>query len=143
MLFLLDKSAHELARRDPDARRAFETLAVSGLLATCAMVELEVLFSARNPADHRRLKRYLREQCVWLETSNDTLSAAVDLQETILTAGMHRRPIPDLIIASVAQHHDAVLVHYDRDFDDIATVATSLHTRWITPPPPPSNPVIQ
>jgi predicted nucleic acid-binding protein len=143
MLFLLDKSAHELARRDPDARQAFETLAVSGLLATCAIVELEVLFSARNPADHRRLKRYLREQCVWLETSDDTLSAAVDLQETMLTAGMHRKPIPDLIIASVAQHHDAVLVHHDRDFDDIATVATGLHTRWITLPPPPSNPLTQ
>jgi len=72
------------------------------------MVELEVLLFARNPADHRRLKRYLREQCVWLETSDDTLSAAVDLQETMLTAGMHRKPIPDLIIASVAQHHEAV-----------------------------------
>ena len=44
----------------------------------------------------------------------------------MLTAGMHRKPIPDLIIASVAQHHDAVLVHHDRDFDDIAAVATGL-----------------
>lgn len=140
MLFLLDKSAHELARRDPDARRAFETLAVTGLLATCAMVELEVLFSARNPVDHRRLKIYLREQCVWLETGDDILSAAVEFQETMLTAGMHRKPIPDLIIASVAKHHDAVVVHHDRDFDDIAAVVTDLRTRWITPPPSPSNP---
>ncbi|GAA0731218.1 PIN domain-containing protein [Dactylosporangium roseum] len=134
MLFLLDKSAHELARRDPDARRTFETMAVTGVLATCAIVELEILYSARNPTDHRRLKTYLRDQCVWLETSDDTLIAAADLQEAMLAAGMHRKPLPDLIIASVARVHGAVLVHHDRDFDDIATVASDLRTRWIVPP---------
>src|SRR5262249_32543468 len=41
--------------------------------------------------------------------SDDTLFAAVDLQKAMLSAGMHRKPIPDLIIASVAQDHDAVL----------------------------------
>jgi predicted nucleic acid-binding protein len=136
VLFLLDKSAHELARRHPDARRTFETMAVTGMLATCAIVELEILYSARNPVDHRRLKTFLRQQCVWLETSDDTLSAAVDLQEAMLAAGMHRKPIPDLIIASVARAHDAVLVHHDRDFDDIASVATDLRARWIVSPPP-------
>jgi predicted nucleic acid-binding protein len=134
VLLLLDKSAHELARRHAEARRTFETMAVTGVLATCAIVELEILYSARNPDDHRRLKTYLRQQCVWLETSDDTLSAAVDLQEAMLAAGMHRKPIPDLIIAAVAQTHDAVLVHHDRDFDDIATVADGLRTRWIVPP---------
>jgi predicted nucleic acid-binding protein len=136
VLFLLDKSAHELARRDEAARRTFETMAVTGVLATCAIVELEILYSARNPTDHRRLKTYLRQQCVWLETSDDTLAAAVDLQEAMLTAGMHRKPIPDLIIAAVAQAHDAVLVHHDHDFDDITTVATGLRTRWIVTPRP-------
>ncbi|MFC7546161.1 PIN domain-containing protein [Plantactinospora sp. GCM10030261] len=134
MLFLLDKSAHELARRDMGARRTFETMAITGVLATCAIVELEILYSARNPTDHRRLKTYLRDQCVWLETSDHTLAAAVKLQESMLAAGMHRKPIPDLIIAAVAADHDAVLVHHDHDFDDIAVVAPDLRTRWITPP---------
>jgi predicted nucleic acid-binding protein len=133
-LFLLDKSAHELARRDPQARRAFETLAVTGVLATCAIVALEILYSARNPTDHRRLKTYLDQQCVWLETTDATLTAAVDLQQAMLAAGLHRKPIPDLIIASVALDHDAVLVHHDHDFDDIATVATQLRSRWIIQP---------
>ena len=134
MLFLLDKSAHELARRDPVARRSFETLAVTGVLATCAIVALEILYSARNPTDHHRLKTYLDQQCVWLETTDATLTAAVDLQQAMLAAGLHRKPIPDLIIASVALDHDAVLVHHDHDFDDIATVATRLRSRWITSP---------
>src|SRR5690348_16355476 len=55
----------------------------------------------------------------WLETSDERLRAAVDLQEAMLAGGMHRKPIPDLIIAAVAQAHDAVLVHHDDDFDDI------------------------
>ena len=105
-------------------------MAVTGVLATCAIVELEILYSARNPVDHRAFKTYLREQCVWLETSDDTLAAAVDLQEAVLASGLHRKPIQDLIIASVAQAHNAVLVHHDRDFDDIATVAAGLRTRW-------------
>jgi predicted nucleic acid-binding protein len=134
VLFLLDKSAHELARRHPDARRTFETMAVTGVLATCAIVELEILYSARNTVDHRRLKTYLHQHCVWLEITDITLSTAVDLQEAMLAAGMHRKPIPDLIIASVAQVHDAVLVHHDRDFDDIAAVAAGLRTRWIVAP---------
>ena len=136
MLFLLDKSAHEVARRDPGARRTFETLAVTGLLATCAIVELEILYSARNLSDHARLKQYLHGQCVWLETSDAILTGAVDLQEAMLAAGQHRHPLPDLIIASVARYHQAVLVHHDRDFEDIATVAKDLQTRWIIPPPP-------
>jgi len=53
----------------------------------------------------------------------------------MLGAGMHRKPIPDLIIASVAEAHDAILVHHDRDFDDIATVAHGLRTQWIESPP--------
>src|SRR5262245_19657211 len=133
MLFLLDMSAHELARRDSSARLVFETMAITGVLATCAIVELEILYSARNTTDHWRLKTYLRQQCIWLETSDDTLTAAVDLQEAMLAAGLHRKPIPDLIIAAVANNHDAVLVHHNRDFDDIATVATGLRTRWIVP----------
>jgi hypothetical protein len=37
---------------------------------------------------------------------------AANLQEAALTAGMRRKPIPELIIASATQHHDAVLVRH-------------------------------
>src|SRR5262245_52765112 len=134
MLFLLDKSAHEIARRDAKARRVFETLAITGLLATCAMVELEILYSARNRDDHARLKAYLEEQCVWLETTDLVLRQAIDLQGALLDSGMHRKPLPGLTIASVARHHNATLIHHDRDFDDISKVASDLRARWIVVP---------
>ena len=134
MLFLVDKSAHEVARRDHAARRQFETLAVTGLLATCAMVELEILFSARNVAEHSTLRRYLHEQCVWLETTDETLSEAIDIQAQMLAAGMGRKPLPDLIIAAVGRAYDAVVLHHDRDFDDIAKVVEGVTSRWIARP---------
>lgn len=134
MLYLLDKSAHEIARREPAAQQAFETFGVTGLLATCAMVELEILYSARDRNDHARLKSYLREHCVWLETTDEIMLAALGLQEAMLVAGKHRKPLPDLIIAALARHHNAVVVHHDRDFDDIVPHLDGLRARWITRP---------
>lgn len=134
MLFLLDKSAHELARRNDIARRRFETLAITGLLATCAMVELEILFSARDRREHDLLSTYLREHCVWLETTDQIMRDAIELQAAMLAAGMGRKPLPDLIIAAVARGHDAVVIHHDRDFDDITKVTGNLRSRWIVPP---------
>ena len=34
----------------------------------------------------------------------------------------HRIPIPDLLIAEMALHHDLGVVHVDRDYDHIAEV---------------------
>jgi predicted nucleic acid-binding protein len=39
----------------------------------------------------------------------------------------------DLLIASVALHHDAELVTFDADFEQIATVST-LRVTWLPPP---------
>lgn len=133
MLFLLDKSAHEIARREPEARRVFETLAATGLLATCAMVALEILYSARSRSEYRQLRTYLRDTCEWLETDESIMLDALRLQERMADAAMHRKPLPDLIISAVAIHHNAVLVHHDRDFDHISQHADDLRTRWIIP----------
>jgi predicted nucleic acid-binding protein len=44
--------------------------------------------------------------------------------------GHHWRPIPDLIIAAAAEVHGLRLLHYDKDFDTIASV-TDQHTEWV------------
>jgi len=36
------------------------------------------------------------------------------------------------VIAACAEIHDAVIVHYDRDFDTIAAV-TGQESRWLVP----------
>jgi hypothetical protein len=47
---------------------------------------------------------------------------------------LHRRQvrIPDLLIAAVAARHDVTLVHYDADYEAIASV-TGQRTRWAAP----------
>jgi predicted nucleic acid-binding protein len=58
---------------------------------------------------------------------------AKQVQQELAARGQHRGPgIPDLVIAACAEIHDAVIVHYDRDFDTIATV-TAQESRWLVP----------
>ena len=47
---------------------------------------------------------------------------------------LHHRQvrIPDLLIAAVAARNDLMLVHYDADYDVIASV-TGQRTRWAAP----------
>jgi hypothetical protein len=41
--------------------------------------------------------------------------------------------VVDLVVAAVASHHGATLLHYDRDFDAIAEI-TGQPTEWVVPP---------
>jgi predicted nucleic acid-binding protein len=44
----------------------------------------------------------------------------------------HRVPIPDLLTAVTALHHDLGVVHVDRDYDRIAEVRPLRHRRLRT-----------
>jgi hypothetical protein len=46
--------------------------------------------------------------------------------------GQHRAPIPDLMLAAIAQASAAVVLHYDADFERIAGVTGQPH-EWIVP----------
>ena len=51
--YLVDKSA--LARMsEPSVRRRLEPIIEAGEAATCAIIDLEVLYSARNEAEYRK-----------------------------------------------------------------------------------------
>lgn len=130
-LYLADKSAQELVRRSPEARQLFRELATSGELATCEIIALEVMYSARNGAHGQTLRTQLASMR-WLDTTHAALRRALDVQYDLLQSGKHRVPIPDLIIAATAEQHDAVVLHYDKDFDTIASV-TGQPVRWVVP----------
>jgi predicted nucleic acid-binding protein len=47
--------------------------------------------------------------------------------------GQHRAAgVIDLLTAALAEHHGAVVMHYDADFEQIARV-TGQQQRWIVP----------
>lgn len=130
-LFLVDKSALEQRHHSAEATELLAVLLAEGSLATCHVVALEVLYSARSLNDYRRLQTGIAA-LPWLACNEEVMDRALQVQGLLAEMGQHRRPLPDLMIAATAEVHDATVLHYDHDFDLIAEV-TGQPTRWILP----------
>ena len=99
-------------------------------LAVCAPLQLELLYSARGPADYSVLREEL-EGLVELHATPDAEAEALRTQQALAAKGQHRGPKPvDLLIAAIAKVHGAVLLHYDRHFDLIVRV-TGQPAEWL------------
>ena len=58
---------------------------------------------------------------------------ARDVQVRMAARGHHRAAgVIDLLSAAVAEHHGAVVLHYDGDFEHIAATTGQPH-KWIVP----------
>ena len=129
MPYLIDKSA--LARMEhPQVRTRIAPIIESGEAATCAIIDLEVLYSTRNHAEHEqtRARREFAYQRVVL--TDGIFRRAIEVQGILAQRGRHRLPIPDLIIAAAAETAGMTVLHYDSDFDTIATV-TNQDVEWV------------
>lgn len=100
-----------------------------GLIATCAIVDLEVLFSSRNLSDYEEVldeRRSLDSAPI----TPDVMERAIELQHELARRGQHRLPIPDLVISAAAQSAGLVVLHYDADFARIAAAGGADH-EWV------------
>jgi hypothetical protein len=129
--YLADKSAFEQQRHSHAADELLKALAGEGALCMTEIVALELLYSARNRADHDGRWDGLRT-LPWLHLTSLVAERALEIQRRLAGRGQHRRPIPDLLVAATALECGATVLHYDRDFDLIADV-TDLSARWIIP----------
>jgi predicted nucleic acid-binding protein len=129
-IYLADKSA--LARFPaPQVGARLRLLLEEGLIATCATVDLEVLFSARTLADYEAVlaeRRALDEAPI----TPAVMARAIDIQHHLARRGQHRIPIPDLIIAAAAESAGLIVLHYDADYQRIAAVTGRRH-EWVVP----------
>jgi predicted nucleic acid-binding protein len=126
--YLADKSA--LARLPlPAVAERLRPLITDGLIATCAIVDLEVLYSARSLDDYEATLLERRSFDSALITA-EVMATAIDLQHALAERGQHRVPIPDLVISAAAKHAGLVVLHYDRDFERIAAVGGASH-EWV------------
>ncbi len=129
--YLADKSAFEQQRHSDAAAGLLSALAADGALFMTEIVALELLYSARTSDDYDARREDLLS-LPWFHLTQAVAASALRIQHELSGWGQHRRPIPDLLVAATALEHDAVVLHYDRDFDLIAEV-TGLSARWIIP----------
>jgi predicted nucleic acid-binding protein len=133
---LADTSAWSWSRRRayPELRHAFDEALVDGELATCDMVRLELLHSARSATEFAEIRREL-EALPGCPIENDEWNRALWVYEQLSAqGGGSQRSVKhaDLLIAAAAEAADVGVLHYDEDYDRIAAI-TGQPTRWLAP----------
>lgn len=98
-------SAHARLRH-PEVPQRLGPLVEAGLVATCTLMDLEILFSSRTAIEHEQVRQ---ERAGW---------ERLDIEQ----AHWDR-----------AERHRVTLLHYDRDFEFIVDV-TSQPAEWVVPP---------
>lgn len=127
--FLVDKSAWERFKHR-SVRDRLLPLIDRGLVTTCPVVDLELLYSTRNGADHARIRK-VREGFAWLPMQDEIGARAIEVQAMLAAQGHHRRAsVADLLIAATAERHGVTVLHYDADFDGIAE-HTGQAAEWV------------
>lgn len=102
-----------------------------GLVATCAVVDLEILYSSRGLAEYEAVLEERRS----LDRAPITpavMAKAVELQHELARSGHHRVPIPDLVISAAAHEAMLIVLHYNADFERIADAGGARH-EWVAP----------
>ena len=128
--FLADTSAwtRSATRRAIAVRWA--TMLDHGELAICTPVALEMLYTARNPADYANRADQL-SGLPSLPLDERASQLAEHAQAMLAGRSQYRGPRPiDLLIAAIAEAHGAILLHYDRHFDLIRRV-TGQPMEWL------------
>ena len=121
-LYLIDTSGVFRILQDK-LRQAWSDHLAAGVIATCPVVGLEFLYSARSLADRLEKRRLLHELFGWVPMSERAWERAEEVQQLLTEAAMHRSAGPvDLLIAATAERERLTLLSDDRDFTAIAQV---------------------
>jgi predicted nucleic acid-binding protein len=130
--FLADKSALARRRTRAEVREALDPLLLAGEIATCAIIDLEMLYSASSPSAYKALTEALRG-LPRVATDETVLERALEVQAKLAGRSQHRAvPLPDLMIAACAENAGLAVLHYDADYDRIAQL-TGQAAQWVVP----------
>ena len=88
-------------------------------ICLCGVILAEVLQGIRSDSDYRKTKGYF-DALIFLPMRQATYVRAADIYRSLRKKGITIRKPVDCMIASVAIEHDLLLLHNDRDFDQIA-----------------------
>jgi hypothetical protein len=124
---LADTSAWTARHRDPRVAADFDERVLAGEIAICPIVELELLWTARNAADLADLREELAA-LHQVEITRVVWDRAFDVWQALAQRGRHRQVSPvDLAVAASAELAEVPVCHYDADFEVIAAVTGQPH----------------
>lgn len=130
--YIADKSAFARLGR-PEVSAVLSPLILAGDLATCSVIELEVLYSARTYADFVSIRAERSPALLLIPIVQADFDRATDVMESLSRRGMHRAVgLPDLLIAALAERSGLTVLHYDADYDVVAGV-TGQAMQWVVP----------
>ena len=115
----------------PEVRSAVQSRAERSELARAGISDLEVGYSARGAAEWDRLAGAL-ELFDLVETSTEHFRRAKQVQRLLASKHQRGRKVSDLLIAAAAEAEGLIVLHYDADFDRIAS-ATGQRSEWVVP----------
>lgn len=130
--YIADTSA--LARlRYPEVSAVLSPLILAGEVATCSIIEMEILYSARSYADLVRTRITRSHAFVLLPLEQADFDRATQLMEELAGRSHHRAVgIPDLLISAVAERANLTVIHYDSDYEFVAEI-TGQPMQWVVP----------
>ena len=129
---LVDTSALIMARRHPEAADWLRSGILANAIAICDQVALEFLRGARNAGEFVAYEDTLAA-FPWFRIEPADWDRAREVFRSLaaVTGGYQKSvPIPDALIAAVAERHNVCVVHFDQDFDRIAAI-TGQDCRWV------------
>lgn len=130
LTFLVDTSVLKRLGR-PDVREVVEPLAAAGRLGRPRICDLEVGYSARTADEWDELQEALGAFDA-VDTTAAHVRRALQVQRMLAQHSQRGRKLPDLLVAAAAEALDLAVLHYDRDFDMIASV-TGQRCTWVVP----------
>jgi predicted nucleic acid-binding protein len=130
--YLADKSALTRSDARPEVRAVIEPLLLAGRIATCGIVDLELLYSARSPVTYHDLAEVLQAM-PRMPVTDGVVDRALEVQSMLAGHSQHRSvPLPDLLVAACAETAGLTVLHYDSDYEHIAKL-TGQPVQWVVP----------
>ena len=131
-VYLADKSALIRRANRPEVAAVIAPLLLAGRIATCGIVDLELLYSAPHRASYEELAEVLAA-LPRVPVTDAVVDRGIEVQGLLAVTSQHRGvTLPDLLIAACAEAAGLTVLHYDADFDRIAQV-TGQPTQWVVP----------
>lgn len=135
-MFLFDNSAWarlNSALLPEDRREEVMAWIEQRQLFTCMPFLLEVGYSARSAEDHRTMIANMR-RLPHVAISAEVEEHALRAQHELAAIGHHRLAPMDIMIAACAHEVGAGVLHYDRDYDILASrTGLRFRSEWLAP----------